>query len=80
MGNHQEQANNHRERRAHGDANVLQLGRFFVEFADQQADSIHDFDYSGPAKLWNAVSTAGHGLFAVCVIEAVVVASLVPSR
>jgi heme/copper-type cytochrome/quinol oxidase subunit 1 len=50
------------------------LPMYIAGFADQQADSIKDFDYSGPASLWNTVSTAGHALFAVCVIAAIVVA------
>jgi hypothetical protein len=50
------------------------LPMYIAGFADQQADSIQDFDYSGPASLWNAVSTAGHALFAVCVVAATVVA------
>ena len=50
------------------------LPMYIAGFADQQADSIKDFDYSGPARLWNTVSAAGHALFAVCVIAAIVVA------
>jgi len=50
------------------------LPMYIAGFADQQADSIKDFDYSGPASLWNTVSTAGHALFAACVIAAIVVA------
>ena len=50
------------------------LPMYIAGFADQKADSIKDFDYSGPAKLWYKVSAAGHALFAVCVIAAIVVA------
>ena len=50
------------------------LPMYIAGFADQQADSVHDFYYSGPAGLWNTVSTAGHVLFAVCVVAAIVVA------
>jgi heme/copper-type cytochrome/quinol oxidase subunit 1 len=51
------------------------LPMYIAGFADQQADSVKDFDYSGPASLWNAVSTAGHALFAVCVIAAIATAA-----
>lgn len=50
------------------------LPMFIAGFADQQADSVKDFDYSGPARLWNTVSAVGHGLFAVCVIAAIAIA------
>jgi heme/copper-type cytochrome/quinol oxidase subunit 1 len=50
------------------------LPMYIAGFADQQADSVNDFDYSGPASLWNTVSTLGHALFAVCVIAAIAVA------
>jgi heme/copper-type cytochrome/quinol oxidase subunit 1 len=50
------------------------LPMYIAGFADQQADSVKDFDYSGPASLWNSVSTAGHALFAVCVIAAIATA------
>jgi heme/copper-type cytochrome/quinol oxidase subunit 1 len=50
------------------------LPMYIAGFADQQADSVNDFDYSGPASLWNLVSTAGHALFAVCVLVAIAVA------
>jgi heme/copper-type cytochrome/quinol oxidase subunit 1 len=50
------------------------LPMYIAGFADQQADSVTDFDYSGPASLWNAVSTAGHALFALCVVAAIATA------
>jgi len=50
------------------------LPMYIAGFADQQGDSVKDFDYSGPASLWNAVSTAGHALFALCVVVAIATA------
>ena len=50
------------------------LPMLIAGFADQQANSVKDFDYSGPAKLWNGVSTAGHAVFALCVIAGVALA------
>lgn len=50
------------------------LPMYIAGFADQQADSVKDFDYSGPAGLWNAVSTVGHALFALCVVVAIAAA------
>jgi len=50
------------------------LPMFIAGFADQKADSVKDFDYSGPVKLWNLVSTLGHGIFTACVIAGIVVA------
>jgi len=50
------------------------LPMLIAGFADQQSDSVKDFDYSGPAKLWNGVSTIGHALFALCVIVGIAAA------
>lgn len=50
------------------------LPMYIAGFADQQANSVKDFDYSGPATLWNGVSTIGHAMFALCVIAGIATA------
>lgn len=50
------------------------LPMYIAGFADQQANSVKDFDYSGPAALWNGVSTIGHAMFALCVIAGIATA------
>ena len=55
------------------------LPYYIAGFADQAADSVSDFEYSGPHALWNAASTAGHALMAVVVI-AFALAVLKPTK
>ena len=44
------------------------LPMYIAGFADQQSEVVADFTYSGPAGLWNSVSTVGHVLMVLCVL------------
>ena len=51
------------------------LPMYIAGFADQQAEVVADFTYSGPAGLWNSVSTVGHGLMVLCVLVGIATAT-----
>lgn len=51
------------------------LPMYIAGFADQQAEVVADFTYSGPAGLWNSVSTVGHGLMVLCVLAGIATAT-----
>lgn len=55
------------------------LPYYIAGFTDQAADSVTDFEYAGPHALWNAASTAGHGIMALVVL-AFVLAVLKPTK
>jgi len=49
------------------------LPYYIVGFANQPANSVTDFNYSGPHALWNALVGAGHALMALVIIGFVVI-------
>lgn len=51
------------------------LPMYIAGFADQQAEVVADFTYSGPAGLWNGVSTVGHALMVLCVLVGIATAT-----
>jgi heme/copper-type cytochrome/quinol oxidase subunit 1 len=44
------------------------LPNFIAGFANQPADAVDGFTYSGPMGLWNVLVAAGHALVAVSVV------------
>lgn len=48
---------------------LASLPYYIVGFANQEANSVTDFDYGGPQALWNVLVTAGHLLMAVVVVS-----------
>ena len=50
---------------------LASLPYYIAGFANQPADVVSDFNYSGPQSLWSILSTAGHALMALCVLAAV---------
>lgn len=47
---------------------LASLPYYIVGFANQEANSVSDFDYGGPQALWNVLVAAGHLLMAVVVL------------
>ena len=47
---------------------LASLPYYIVGFANQEANSVSDFEYGGPQALWNVLVTTGHVLMAVVVV------------
>ncbi|MEO8163650.1 MAG: cbb3-type cytochrome c oxidase subunit I, partial [Ilumatobacteraceae bacterium] len=47
---------------------LASLPYYIVGFANQEANSVTDFEYGGPQALWNVLVTAGHVLMAIVVV------------
>jgi heme/copper-type cytochrome/quinol oxidase subunit 1 len=48
---------------------------YIAGFADQPANALGQFSYSGPSELWNTLATIGHALFALSVIAFILLAA-----
>lgn len=48
---------------------------YIAGFADQPANALGEFNYQGPAELWNALVAIGHGVFALSVVAFILLAA-----
>jgi heme/copper-type cytochrome/quinol oxidase subunit 1 len=48
---------------------------YIAGFADQPANALGEFTYSGPTELWNTLTTIGHGVFALSAIAFILLAA-----